>query len=113
MGDVPSIDAELAAQLCELREGELSDRELWDFVRESNAIESIHRPPSYGELNELVRFLSLDTVTIDDLVQFVSVYQPDAVLRDRPDLPGVRVGKRMAPMGFLQTCYYQSLAEGR
>lgn len=68
-----------------------------EFVRESNRIEGILRSPTDAEMIEFHRFIELDTVTIDDLVQFVSVYQPDARLRDQPHVPGVRVGNHIAP----------------
>lgn len=143
------------------------------FVRESNAIEGIHREPTDAEVNEYLRFMSLAEVTVDDLIQFVRVNQPEAELRDQVGM-NVRVGnhipmaggptvkaelahilkhlkakynndphkvhkeyetlhpftdcngrsgrmlwrwmmrdKPLAPLGFLQTWYYQSLQEGR
>lgn len=71
-----------------------------DFVRESNRIEGILRDPTDAEMTEFQRFVALDKVTIADLVTFVSIYQPrfpKAVLRDTPDVPGVRVGNHIAP----------------
>lgn len=52
-----------------------------DFVRESNKIEGILREPSEAEIKEFIRFMSLDEITVQDLEEFVSVYQPDARLR--------------------------------
>lgn len=69
-----------------------------DFVRESNRIEGIHREPTVAEVAEFVRFLKLESVTVDDLKQFVSVYQPNAVIRDRVGL-NVRVGNHIPPPG--------------
>ena len=67
------------------------------FIIESNKIEGINRDPTAAELKEFRRFMLLKQVTIEDLEQFVRVYQPDAQLRDRPEVPGVRVGSHVAP----------------
>ena len=69
-----------------------------EFVRESNRIEGIRRPPTDDEIAEVERFVNLPEVGMDDLKRFVSVYQPDAELRDRRGLD-VRVGNHIAPMG--------------
>lgn len=69
-----------------------------EFVRESNAIEGIYRAPTTQELEEAERFLARPQVTLKDLLQFVSVYQPDAKLRDTPGL-NVMIGGRVAPFG--------------
>lgn len=61
------------------------------FILESNAIEGICREPTHEEISEYQRFMDLDEVTIDDLIQFVSVYEQDARLRDQMGLD-VRVG---------------------
>lgn len=74
---------------------------LREFVRESNRIEGILREPTDAEVEECVRFLALKQVAISDLKRFVSVYQPDAVLRDKNTL-NVRVGNHIAPMGGRQ-----------
>ncbi len=71
---------------------------LRDFVRESNKIENIHRDPTMAEIAEAKRFLNLPQVTIQDLKQFVKVYQPDARLRDKAGL-NVRVGSYLPPAG--------------
>lgn len=68
------------------------------FIRESNRIEGIYRDPTPEEAAEHLRFVSLSTVTVADLEQFVSVYQPNAVLRRRIGM-NVRVGSHIAPMG--------------
>jgi hypothetical protein len=69
-----------------------------ELVRESNFIEGIVRDPTVAEIEEHQRFVSLDVVTIDELIRFVKVYQPDARLRDRVGM-NVRVGSYVAPYG--------------
>lgn len=68
------------------------------FVRESNRIERITREPTDAELAEFERFMGLRVVTVEEMERFVSVYQPDAVLRDRRGLD-VRVGAHVPPRG--------------
>lgn len=72
--------------------------EIIDFIRESNAIERIFREPLQDEIDEFIRFKSLKVITVDELVRFVSVYQPNATLRDRLGLD-VRVGSYIPPKG--------------
>jgi len=67
------------------------------FVMESNRIEGIDRNPYPYEVLEHERFLELEQVTVDELVKFVGVYQPDAMLRSNPGISGVRVGGHVAP----------------
>lgn len=69
-----------------------------DFIRESNRIEGIHRDPTEAELAEYDRFMTLSLITIDDMKQFVSVYQSNARLRDRVGL-NVYVGNHTPPPG--------------
>lgn len=71
---------------------------IWSFVRESNAIEFITRPPTKPEIDEFTRFIALPKITVAELEQFVRVYQPDAVLRDKVGM-NVRVGKYTPPLG--------------
>jgi len=52
------------------------------FVKESNNIEGIHRDPTEEELDQFDLFTERADVTVDNLVEFVSIYQPDAKLRD-------------------------------
>lgn len=66
-------------------------------VRESNRIEGIYRVTD-AEVVEHNRFVALDAVTVADLMKFVKVYQPNAVLRDKPGL-NVRVGSHIPPPG--------------
>lgn len=68
---------------------------LREFVEESNRVEGIHRTTT-GEVYAHRRFLS-EPPTVDSLVALVRVLQPDAQLRDRPDVPRVRVGTHIAP----------------
>lgn len=71
---------------------------LIDFVRESNKIEGILREPTDAEVTMLGTFIFKSKITIDDLQDFVEVYQPNAVLRRRAGLD-VRVGTHYPPKG--------------
>ncbi len=68
------------------------------FTRESNRIEGIDRELTEAEIEESERFMAQDVSSLSDLLQFVSVYQPDAELRDRAGL-NVRVGNHFPPPG--------------
>lgn len=68
------------------------------FIKESNAIENIHRAPTKEEVNEFKRFMKLKTVTLHQLIRFVGIYQPDAFLRDKEGM-NVRVGDYFPPEG--------------
>ncbi len=67
-------------------------------IRESNRIEGIDRDPTEEEIAEHKRFVALERVGLDDLIQFVFIYQPNARLRDTVGLD-VRVGKHYPPRG--------------
>ena len=67
------------------------------FIIESNAIEGTHRDPTDAEKKEFRRCMMLEKVTVEDIEQFVRVYQPDAKLRDNINIPGVQVGNHIAP----------------
>lgn len=68
---------------------------IWSFVAESNRIEGIERTLiRHVDAHEV--FLS-EPVTVESLCALVHVLQPDARLRDRTDVPGVRVGDHVAP----------------
>lgn len=69
-----------------------------DYVRESNKIEGILREPSNDEIAAHEALLHLSDVSINDIREFVSIIQPDAIIRDHPNL-NVRVGKHIAPRG--------------
>lgn len=71
------------------------------FIKESNHIEGIKRKPTKAEIEEYQRFMAQDCLTIDDMVQFVSVYQPGAMLRDKDGM-NVRVGAYKPPGGCIQ-----------
>lgn len=77
------------------RSGVFDDRA---FVAESNRIERIYREPTSEELAEHDRFTSLPVLTLDEVVRFVAVYQPDARLRIRSGL-NATVGNHIPPMG--------------
>lgn len=66
------------------------------FVRESNRIEGIMRTTAahYDAHADFLR----ERVTVQSLITLVGVLQPNAQLRDRPEVPGVRVGKHVAPL---------------
>lgn len=68
-----------------------------DFVRESNRIEGIYRAPPC-DIAAHAQLLALDRVTLGDLVAFIAIIQPNAVLRDRPGLD-VYVGDHVPPPG--------------
>lgn len=76
----------------------LEDFRLEDFVRESNHIEGIHRPPTGREIDATRTFLLLDTPTIAGLETLVAVYAPNKPLRRFPGMD-VRVGNHIAPPG--------------
>lgn len=74
---------------------------LESFVRESNLIEGITRPPTHEDLEAHERLLAQDKITVDDLIIFVGTIQPGAVLRDQVGLD-VRVGNHLPPVGGQQ-----------
>ena len=43
-------------------------------IRESNEIESIYRDPTQAEIDEHIRFMNLEEITVEDLQRFVYVY---------------------------------------
>lgn len=74
------------------------------FVEESNEIEGIRRAPLLHEMNMLYSFLSLDHLTVDSLVAFVQVYQPDAKLRLNGEM--VYIGNHVPPPGGQAILYH-------
>lgn len=68
------------------------------FVRESNRIEGIKREPTFDEMEAYLRFMAQDKITLADMIEFVSVYQPDAELRERRGM-NVMVGGYFPPVG--------------
>lgn len=76
----------------------MNERDIVEFVSESNRIEGIHRAPTRIECQKHSDFTSLGKLSVEALESFVRVYQPDARLRDRPGL-NVRVGNHVPPPG--------------
>lgn len=72
--------------------------ELVNFLAESLRIEGINRAPTLPEIVATESFLKLDEITVNNLKALVSVYQPNAILRDKDHL-NVRVGNHIAPRG--------------
>lgn len=70
------------------------------FIDESNRIEGINRPATTDEIAECNRFLRLKKIQIADLVKFVKIYQPNALLRNRSGLD-VRIGDYYPPAGHI------------
>lgn len=68
------------------------------FIIESNKIEAIVRDATQQEIEEFQRFMALPFITIEELEKFLSVYEPDALLRDKYCMD-VRVGKYLPPFG--------------
>ncbi|MEE9510330.1 MAG: Fic family protein [Candidatus Bathyarchaeia archaeon] len=74
------------------------------FIRESNAIENIHREPTKAEIKEYNRFLKLKKITVHQLKKFVKVIEPKVVIRDEEGLD-VRIGGKLAPLGHAEIPY--------
>ena len=70
---------------------------LYHFVKESNRIEGITRVPTRAEISAHKKFLSLETITITDLCDFVA-WVADAPIRDKPGM-NVQVGAHKPPLG--------------
>ena len=68
------------------------------FVTESNMIEDIKRAPTKAEIAEHDRFINLGRINPEELKKFVSVYQPDALLRDKSGM-NVHIGGCICPLG--------------
>jgi hypothetical protein len=68
------------------------------FLRESNAIEGIHRDPKLSEVGAARHFLALPNLTLQDLNDVQQAFAPGHDLRDRLGLD-VRVGNYIAPAG--------------
>ena len=69
-----------------------------DFVKESNRIEGITGRIGYTELDAYEWFTALTEPSIEDLMTFVSIVQPGAVLRNKPG-QNVKVGEYFPPSG--------------
>lgn len=68
------------------------------FLRESNAIEGIHRPPTDGEVEATLRFLALPSLSLDDVCEVQAAYAPGKPLRTRAGM-NVRIGSHLPPPG--------------
>lgn len=62
------------------------------FIRESNRIEGIHRPPIKREIEAFYTFMELDRLTIPNLQEFVEAVAPGKKLRNQFGM-NVRVAK--------------------
>ena len=70
----------------------------FDFVKESNQIEGIYGDPTNDQISAHEALLALEDVSVKDMEGFVSVIQPDAILRRQHGV-NVRVGSHVAPPG--------------
>lgn len=71
---------------------------LTQFVRESNAIEGIHRNPTSDELNAHSTFLLRPEIDLTTLCTLQSVLAPNMPLRSDPGM-NVHVGNHVPPPG--------------
>ena len=69
-----------------------------DFILESNAIEGIYQDITKEDIDEHNRFMHLKEITVDDLLNYLAVHQPDAELRDKKGM-NVRIGSYYPPVG--------------
>lgn len=77
----------------------MNEFRLYDFVRESNRIESIHREPTLPEIDAHERLINCEELRIEDVSSFVTaVAGENAILRNRRGL-NVRVGTYLPPQG--------------
>lgn len=70
-------------------------------INESNRIEGINRECSIEEVNEYGRFISLDRISLNDVINFVKIYQPNARLRNKVGLD-VRIGDHLPIRGGMR-----------
>lgn len=75
-----------------------TDARLEAFLRESNAIEGIHRRVYEHELVTAAQFLEMEVLTLQDLNDVQQAFAHGHRLRDLPGLD-VRVGNYIAPRG--------------
>lgn len=68
------------------------------FVRDSNIIEGIERDPTKAEIKEMERFVERTSISFDDVIKFVSVYEPTAKIRSKKGMD-VSVGNYTPPPG--------------
>lgn len=67
-------------------------------VKESNLIEQIKRDPTPGEIEEMKRFINLYEISFDNVIKFVSIYEPKAKLRAKKGMDAF-VGDHIPPGG--------------
>ena len=72
--------------------------ELSTFIRESNRIEGITRPPLPREIKAHEELLALETLDIDAIKAFVAKIAPGKHLREHEGMD-VRVGNHFPPQG--------------
>ena len=70
------------------------------FLKESNLIEGITRPPTKEEIDATEAFLAKERITIEDLSALQQVYAPGYPIRNKEGLD-VRIGSYVAPRGSL------------
>lgn len=76
----------------------IEEAQIEAFMRESNAIEGIHRDPTAHELAAAERFMILFSISAASLGDFQSVVAPRKPLREREGM-NVHVGNYIAPPG--------------
>lgn len=69
-----------------------------EFLKESLAIEGIHREPTQDEIDATMDFVSTQVITLDDVCRLQAVYAPGKPLRLNARL-NVQVGSHAAPRG--------------
>lgn len=71
---------------------------IFEFIKQSNELENIFRDPTQDEIKEFKRFITLPAITISEIERFLSIYQPDAKLRNEYGL-NVKVDNYYPPFG--------------
>ena len=79
-------------------------RTLGDFLTESFHIEGMYRMVSKAEHKEAERFMALEQIELQDMIDFVKVFQSNAKFRTEEGL-NVRVGKHLPPQGGVAVGY--------
>lgn len=70
-----------------MRDRRLDKETVTAFVKESNAIENIHRPPTKAEMDAHTTFLMLEDIKRLDIINFVKEIEPKkGRLRDQPGM---------------------------
>ena len=79
-------------------------RTLGDFLTESFHIEGMHRMVSKAEHKEAERFMALERIELQDMIDFVKVFQSNAKFRTEEGL-NVHVGRHLPPPGGVAVGY--------